>query len=126
MSVASYLHKTACARDEACIAHGISLLTADIVDLDLDISSNTLTVSGVWNVAPERSVLPRGWVERIEGPALKADQVEFGLLGTEKGIDADEIKVGGLLAVVGKDKKLSTLDPMAASCMAIIGASQLT
>ena len=38
-----------------------------------------------------------------------ADEVEFGLLGAEKGIGPDEIKMGGLLAVVGTDKKLSAL-----------------
>lgn len=75
-------------------------------------------MSGVWNSAPGTA-----WSETIKGPASKADKVEFGLLGAEKGIDADEIKVGGLLAVVGEDKKLSMLDPMAASCGAITGVS---
>ncbi|KAJ5933775.1 hypothetical protein N7454_006104 [Penicillium verhagenii] len=55
----------------------------------------------VWNSAPNG-----GWVEDINQPTSDADQVEFGLLGAEKGIDADEIKMGGLLAVVGEDKTL--------------------
>jgi hypothetical protein len=33
--------------------------------------------------------------------------VEFGLLGAEPGLEPEEIKMGGLLAVVGEDKKLS-------------------
>ncbi|KAJ5523507.1 hypothetical protein N7513_013051 [Penicillium frequentans] len=101
-SLVDFLVKSACAGDGPCTAHDLTLLLkADNVDLDFDITSNTLTISGVWNNAPE-SV----WSETIKGPVSKADKVEFGLLGAEKGIDADEIKVGGLLAVVGEDKKL--------------------
>lgn len=118
-SLVDFLVKSACAGDGPCTAHDLTLLLkADNVDLDFDITSNTLTISGVWNNAPE-SV----WSETIKGPVSKADKVEFGLLGAEKGIDADEIKVGGLLAVVGEDKKLSMLDFMAASCGAVTGVS---
>lgn len=33
--------------------------------------------------------------------------MEFGLLGADAGLEPEEIKMGGLLAVVGQDKKLS-------------------
>ncbi|KAJ6110047.1 hypothetical protein N7486_002282 [Penicillium sp. IBT 16267x] len=100
-SLVNFLQTNVCAGGHLCLMHADSLLTADVVDLDFDTTSNTLTMSGVWTSAPKG-----GWVESIDEPASKANQVEFGLLGTEKGIDADEIKVGGLLAVVGEDKKL--------------------
>ncbi|KAJ5986488.1 hypothetical protein N7451_010853 [Penicillium sp. IBT 35674x] len=101
-SLVDFLVKNACAEDGPCTVHDLTLLLkADTVDLDFDITSNTLTMSGIWNSAPDTA-----WSESINGPVSKADQVEFGLLGTEKGIDADELKVGGLLAVVGEDKKL--------------------
>ncbi|KAJ5663384.1 Protein pbn1 [Penicillium longicatenatum] len=121
MSLVDFLQKIACVGDSTCNRHAETLFTADVVDLDFDTTSNTFTMSGIWAHAPKRDMLPRGWVESIERPVSKADKVEFGLLGTEKAIDADEIKVGGLLAVVGEDKKLSTLDPMAATCMAVSG-----
>lgn len=70
--------------------------------MDYDSISHTLTVTGLWASPPKG-----GWTEDIHKPASSADQVEFGLLGAEKGIEAEEIKMGGLLAVVGQDKKLS-------------------
>lgn len=60
-------------------------------------------MAGIWTRPPSG-----GWTEEIQKPASGADQVEFGLLGVEQGTDAEEIKMGGLLAVIGQDKKLST------------------
>lgn len=80
------------------------MLTADSVDIDYDNTSHSLTVTGLWANGPSG-----GWSEEISKPASGADQVEFGLLGAEQGTSPEEIKVGGLLAVVGSDKKLSTL-----------------
>ena len=80
------------------------MLTADSVDIDYDATSRSLTVTGLWASSPSG-----GWSEEISKPASGADEVEFGLLGAEKGIGPDEIKMGGLLAVVGTDKKLSAL-----------------
>ncbi|KAJ5626836.1 hypothetical protein N7528_004263 [Penicillium herquei] len=81
-------------RSKECSGTAESLLTADTVDLDYDSSSNTLVLSGLWSTAPEG-----GWSEEIKTPSSKSDKVEFGLLGAERGISADEIKIGGLLAV---------------------------
>ncbi|KAJ5752070.1 hypothetical protein N7520_008987 [Penicillium odoratum] len=100
-SLVTFFQNNVCAGGAECITRANSLLTADVVDLDFDASSNTLTMSGIWTSAPEG-----GWVEEVHKSASSSDKVEFGLLGTEKGISADEIKVGGLLAVVGEDKKL--------------------
>lgn len=87
-----------------CHSLAESLLTAESVDVDYDSISHTLTVTGLWTSPPEG-----GWTEKIHKPASRSDQLEFGLLGAEKGIEAEEIKMGGLLAVLGEDKKLSTL-----------------
>lgn len=62
-------------------------------------------MSTLWASAPSG-----GWTEDIQKPASGADQVEFGLLGAEPGIEPQEIKMGGLLAVVGQDKKMSKFD----------------
>lgn len=82
------------------------MLTADSVDVDYDSISHTLKVTGLWTSPPKG-----GWVEKIHKPSSGKDQIELGLLGAEKGIEAEEIKMGGLLAVVGEDKKLSTCNP---------------
>lgn len=105
-SLVSFIRNTTCHRHKTdgteCHDRAESLLTADSVDLDYDSISHTLTVTGLWSSPPKG-----GWTEDIHKPASSADQVEFGLLGAEKGIEAEEIKMGGLLAVVGQDKKLS-------------------
>ncbi|EHA22348.1 hypothetical protein ASPNIDRAFT_133806, partial [Aspergillus niger ATCC 1015] len=59
-------------------------------------------VSGYWG----QPVTPEGWTEEIRAPGRDRDRVEVGLLGTEKAVEAEEIKVGGLLGVVGVDKEL--------------------
>lgn len=78
------------------------LLSADSVDIDYDSISHALTVSGLWTSSPEG-----GWTEKLDKPASSANQLEIGILGAEPGLEPEEVKMGGLLAVVGEDKKLS-------------------
>jgi hypothetical protein len=59
-------------------------------------------VSGLWTDTP-----PGGWTDRFNKPVSATDQIEFGLLGAEAGLEPEEIKMGGLLAVIGQDDKLS-------------------
>lgn len=61
-------------------------------------------MAGLWANAP-----PGGWSEDISKPASSVDQVEFGLMGAEEDTSPEDIKMGGLLAVVGSDKKLSAI-----------------
>ncbi|KAJ5177007.1 Protein pbn1 [Penicillium canariense] len=104
-SLVGFIRRTACHQHQVggteCHERADSLLTADTVDVDYDSISHTLSISGVWTSPPDG-----GWTEVIPKPASKADQVEFGLLGAEQGIEPEEIKMGGLLAVVGEDKKM--------------------
>lgn len=72
------------------------------MDIDYDSISHALTVSGLWTSSPKG-----GWTEKLDKPASAADQLEIGILGAEPGLEPEEIKMGGLLAVVGEDKKLS-------------------
>lgn len=95
-----------------------SSLFADTFDISYDGISHALTVSAVSSRAPG----DEGWTQRIAKPEGNGtggrdgiDQVEVGLLTTEKAADAEDIKMGGLLGVVGKDEKLS----MFISCLQI-------
>lgn len=72
------------------------------MDIDYDSISHALTVSSLWTSSPKG-----GWTEKLDKPASATDQLEIGILGAEPGLEPEEIKMGGLLAVVGEDKKLS-------------------
>jgi hypothetical protein len=74
----------------------------DSVDINYDSISHSLTVLGYWSQSPTN-----GWTDKIRKHAAGTDQVEVGLLGAEKATEPEEIKMGGLLGVVGKDDTLS-------------------
>lgn len=62
-----------------------------------------MTLSAVWASPPAKS----GWSETIPKPA-DGDQIEIGLLGSENNAaDIEDLKMGGLLGVIGRDKALS-------------------
>ncbi|RAK95147.1 uncharacterized protein BO80DRAFT_460006 [Aspergillus ibericus CBS 121593] len=89
-----------CRGDGPCATAGWD--RADSIDLDYDVVSGTLIVSGYWS-QPDNA---DGWTEEIRAPSNNRDRVEVGLLGTEKAVEAEEIKMGGLLGVVGVDEAL--------------------
>lgn len=89
--------------------------SADSIDVDYDAVSRSLVVSGYWG-QPGTS---GEWTEEIRAPGESRDRVEVGLLGTEKAVEAEEIKVGGLLGVVGVDKELS-MHPSPSSCFCVL------
>lgn len=62
-------------------------------------------MSGFWSQAPAEQ--GQGWTESIGKHQDGMDQVEVGLLGADQANDPEEIKMGGLLAVVGKENELS-------------------
>ncbi|KAL4890085.1 PIG-X [Aspergillus ambiguus] len=101
-NLVAYLQNTVCpAADDECRRRATSLLSADSVDINYDTISHALTLSGYWSRTP-----PDGWTEEIHARQTGKDQVEVGLLGTEKAIEPEEIQMGGVLAVVGKDDEL--------------------
>jgi hypothetical protein len=106
-SLVRYIQTTVCGHSRAdgpeCHTRADALLSADSVDTDYDSVSRALTVSGLWTSPPTG-----GWTDQFRKPASAADQIEFGLLGADAGLEPEEIKMGGLLAVVGLDEKLST------------------
>ncbi|KAI9374942.1 PIG-X-domain-containing protein [Aspergillus egyptiacus] len=103
-SLVTYIQQKLCSReDEECRRRAELVLSADSIDINYDSISHALTVSGYWSSAPEGQ---EGWTETIRKHAAGTDKVEVGLLGAEVGNDPEEIKMGGLLVVVGEDKEL--------------------
>ncbi|KAJ5443165.1 Glycosylphosphatidylinositol-mannosyltransferase I PIG-X/PBN1 [Penicillium cf. griseofulvum] len=100
-----YIKTTVCNQSRAdgpeCHTRVDALLSADSVDIDYDSISHDLTLSGHWTSPPTG-----GWTDEFQKPASAEDQLEFGLLGAEAGLEPEDIKMGGLLAVVGQDRKL--------------------
>ncbi|KAL5360364.1 PIG-X [Aspergillus floccosus] len=104
-NLVTYLQHKACAStDEDCVRRVAELLTADSIDVNYDTISHALTISGYWSRTPSK-----GWTEEVRARAAGKDQIEVGLLGTEKAIEPEEIQMGGVLAVVGKEDELSRL-----------------
>ncbi|KAJ5495423.1 Protein pbn1, partial [Penicillium diatomitis] len=104
-SLVAYIRRTACHQEQsggsACHKRADTLLTANSVDIDYDSISHAVTISGFWAQPPAN-----GWTEEVSKSASDNDKVEIGVLTAEKGIERTEIQVGGLLAVVGEDKKM--------------------
>ncbi|OJJ96820.1 hypothetical protein ASPACDRAFT_15112, partial [Aspergillus aculeatus ATCC 16872] len=91
------------AEAERCRRQARELLAADSVDLAYDSGSRNLVVSAFWADAPGGE----GWTEDLHAPAAGSKgKTEVGLLGAERTADPEEIKMGGLLGVVGEDEKL--------------------
>ncbi|KAL4807770.1 protein pbn1 [Aspergillus unguis] len=103
-NLVTYVQQKYCpAADSRCNQRAEQLLSADSVDINYDSISHALTLSGFWSESPGES---KGWSETIRKNEFGTDQVEIGLLGAEQANEPEEIKMGGLLAVVGKDKEL--------------------
>ncbi|KAL5342912.1 protein pbn1 [Aspergillus crustosus] len=103
-NLVTYIQQKYCrpeAEDFECHRRAELLLSADSVDINYDSISHALTLSGFWSKAPEVD----GWSETIRKHEGGTDKVEVGLLGAEQASDPEEIKMGGLLAVVGEGEE---------------------
>ncbi|EED18213.1 conserved hypothetical protein [Talaromyces stipitatus ATCC 10500] len=79
-----------------------SLSSADSIAIDYDATADTITLSAFWS-QPLSDVAR--WTEDINVVG-SSGKVEVGLLSNEKSIDAEDLTLGGYLAVVGQDSKL--------------------
>ncbi|OJJ48896.1 hypothetical protein ASPZODRAFT_139850 [Penicilliopsis zonata CBS 506.65] len=100
-----YIQRKICGESsgDECRTRSHSLLSADSVDVDYDSILHTLTITGHWS-PPEG-----GWTETLGG---EGRNVEIGLLGVESSNEPEEVKVGGFLAVLGQDDKLSMISTL--------------
>ncbi|GKZ66389.1 protease B nonderepressible form [Aspergillus niger] len=85
-NLGEYIVKNICRGEGAACAAEWG--AADSIDVDYDAVSRALVVSGYWG----QPVTPEGWTEEIRAPGRDRDHVEVGLLGTEKAVEAEEIK----------------------------------
>lgn len=105
----NYIQETACSGLEdkvSCEASTASLLQADYIDLDFDSISHALILNAYWSKAPDTV----GWTEKITKDVNGQDKVEVGVLANERTQDKEELSLGGFLAVVGEDEKLSEFE----------------
>jgi len=75
-------------------------LFADYVDIDYDTISGAVSITTEWSRASGKS----GWSETIT-PVDGSDQVEVGVLHSQKAEELEELSLGGYLTVIGQDAK---------------------
>ena len=103
---ATFIEANICSElGKGCRAQASSIRSADSLDIDYDSISHTLTLTGYWSSPPAG-----GWTEKIPKHPDGKGRVEVGLLSIDKADDLEELKVGGLLGVVGEDEKMSMFD----------------
>lgn len=102
-NLVAFIQNDICGKlDEGCRTQPSSIRTADSLDIDYDSISHALTITGYWSKPPNG-----GWTEEIPKHPDGTGRVEVGLLSTDKATEFEELKVGGLLAVVGEDERMS-------------------
>ena len=90
--------------DHACSVDAASLDQVDSLDVDYDAISQSLVLRLFWSKPPETS----GWTAEFDRGNAR-HRIEVGVLANEKPTQPEEISVGGLLTVVGKDSEPSNL-----------------
>lgn len=110
----TYIQETLCGKeDEHCLAHVSSVHSAASLDLDYDGTSHAVTITAYWPESPEKG----GWRETIRKHGSGNDKIEVGVLAEQDEFKPDELKLGGFLATVGEDTKLSMNIPFSKSLM---------
>ncbi|KAF3482393.1 pbn1 [Arthroderma uncinatum] len=99
----SYVNQYICQEDAECRNHVASISSASSLDIDYSDSTAHLMVAAYWAEAPVKD----GWTEVIKQPKDDQDRVEIGILAEQNRIKPEEVKVGGLLADVGRKGELT-------------------
>ena len=98
----TYIKEKVCVGDALCTSKAKGLLYADYFDFDFDAISQSVTLSAFWHKSPSTET----WTESIDN-RKGSIKVELGVLANEKPTQPEELSLGGFLAVIGEDKKLS-------------------
>jgi hypothetical protein len=114
----AFLRHSICDLTNIQCADSISYVSlADSVAIDYDATADTITLSTFWSQPHSEAA----WTEDI-GVIGSSGKVEVGILSNEKAIDAEDLTLGGYLAVVGQDSKLSTSVVSSVVCAGLISA----
>lgn len=99
----AFLRSSVCDLTDIQCADSISHVSlADSIAIDYDSAADTITLSTFWSQPHSETA----WTEDI-GIIGSSEKVEVGILSNEKSIDPEDLTLGGYLAVVGQDSKLS-------------------
>ena len=108
-SLATYVTERFCKlKDDACVIDAQRISSADSIDIDYDAVSQSFEISVYIHEPPpsEKQDGPEVWndlISNYEGYIA----TEVGLLHEEKPREAEHLKLGGYLIVIGKDEKAS-------------------
>ena len=85
----------------------------DYTDINYDAASSSVSIAAYQAQAPHED----GWTETLN---IEKGKVEVGILAAQAPLEPEETRMGGFMAVVGEDRKLSTyLQPLTQSdCVA--------
>ncbi|EFW16460.1 protease B nonderepressible form [Coccidioides posadasii str. Silveira] len=100
--LATYIQEAICSNQSTeCRDSAAIIRFADTLDIDYDRVLNSFVVTVYWS----KSVANGGWKDTIHSNNSSKDKIDVGILAPQQPLDPDEIRIGGLLAVVGRDKE---------------------
>lgn len=95
----------------ACEGEAESLEYAQGMDVDFDVVGGVLTVTGVWGPDAKRDGGGKAITSRSVAKLREDEVIEVGVLQGEKAEEAEEMSLGGYLAVLGEDEGASKSHP---------------
>lgn len=81
-----------------CVNEAAALSYASYLDIDFDAISHAVTLTAFW-----RADLPGGLAKNVPAKGGPNDKLEVGVLTVEPPDEAEEVKLGGYLTVIGED-----------------------
>ncbi|RMZ04852.1 hypothetical protein D0862_05171 [Hortaea werneckii] len=82
----------------SCVNEAAALSYASYLDIDFDVISHAVTLSGFW-----REGLSADMAKSVPSKGSPNDSLEVGVLVAEKSDEPEELKFGGYLTVIGED-----------------------
>ncbi|KAI1918658.1 protease B nonderepressible form [Ophidiomyces ophidiicola] len=98
-----YLQAAICSeQDTECGDYASLVRSADTLDIDYNQALHSFDVTVYWSEPTRKS----GWTDIVRNRNISKDKVDVGILASQEPLELDELKFGGLLAVVGRDTEL--------------------
>ncbi|WEW56622.1 protease B nonderepressible form [Emydomyces testavorans] len=100
----TYIREAICSKEDAPCRDGASLIRfADTLDIDYDRVLNSFAITVYWS----KPVGKGGWDDTVYNHQPNKDKVDIGILAPQPPLEPDELRLGGFLAVLGRDKELT-------------------